>query len=716
MSFHQPNFSDYVRDFSFGFMDSVETDTMPLGATPDARNWFLAPVMEARDGGETGRRAVLRKRKAAESLSPVPMASEQTVDLLFWFVPENGSAQLLAACNAVLYRYDTSNQVFVSVGALTGFLPGTPIFALQFKDNVLLTDGHAMLRYTGSALLPMGLTAPGLPTLTAVTPGGLPNTAIYESFVVWYDSTMDHESSPSPVTATITMSGTNGTRRHGRPASPPSNATHWRVYVRRVDTSELNFFRTGVDQPVATLTYDEAASDTARRIAGPRPNENDPPPSSPPFLAVGVFKDYGIGIKPHQSYYAVSKLGDLESWHPSDVFALERGAGKPLRSVTAFREDVLLQKPNKTWRLDGDRPPFRAIPVHSEYGNVGKQSAIEVERVLYGWDEQKGPYRTDLTEWEPLGTNRLMRLLGELNRDELENIQVEVDPANTLVVWAVPASGRTQPRRRHLLAFNYRLSVWLPPVTGLEYACLCRYQPIGEALSLYAGDYWGRVYRLFQTNREGLPATATVTFQVLSATTSTVTVDTLGGTVALYTTGAGLAGLMALVVSPSGAYHWRRIRSNTADTITLDTLHDQMFSTVPDSTWTLHLGAVQAYWTVPWVDHRRPELLKRGGFLFVEGRSSVAHDVVTVQLRVNQSLSLESTWDFGMGAGGMLWGVDLWGVGAWGGGQTRGMHKQRINRTYYSAQLRVQSYLADTPVDITGVGLESDARPRKRVV
>jgi hypothetical protein len=347
---------------------------------------------------------------------------------------------------------------------------------------------------------------------------------------------------------------------------------------------------------------------------------------------------------------------------------------------------------------------------------VGPKSAIEVERVFYGWDEQQGPYRTDLVQWEPLATNRITTFLMNLNRDELRNIQVEHDAENTLVLWAVPCTSTIGTRRQHLLAWNYRLNCWYPPVTGLEYSALCSYQPVGGRYGSYVGDYWGRVFRLFAADREGVPGGATIKATAVSGTPDSVTVD---AATPLYTNGSGLAGLLVLLQSPSGGYQWRRILSNTATTITLDTVHDAPWTTMPgpvapgQKPWVVHLGATQSFWTTPWSDFGRPELLKRGGFLFVEGRATASGEVVTVLARFNQDTSAIFKYDFPFTASGAIWGEAIWGESTWGL-RSRLISKRRINVAFYSMQVRFEAFFADQAVDIAAYGVEGDSRPRKR--
>jgi hypothetical protein len=51
--------------------------------------------------------------------------------------------------------------------------------------------------------------------------------------------------------------------------------------------------------------------------------------------------------------------------------------------------------------------------------------------------------------------------------------------------------------------------------------------------------------------------------------------------VAFYTTGAGLMGLPVLHIDANGNTQWRRIQSNTANVLTLDTTNDSAWNTLP---------------------------------------------------------------------------------------------------------------------------------------
>jgi hypothetical protein len=701
VSLHVPELKFLNRDFSAGFLDSPESDTIPLGSSPSARNAVLVSVQEAGRGDEDGDRvrAIIRKRNGCVLTAATSMTAATEVAALFNFERETTSAELLAVCNGQLYKWD-GVSAYSTIGAAV-FSTSAAIRGMPFKNNIIVMDGTTMKRYNGTALFDVGQIAPtAAPGLATTGAGSI--TGTYEGYVVWYDSTLDHESSPSATSSAVAFAAQQ--RRWTKPAGAPgSNYDYWRIYARRTDTNEANFFKVA-DVAIATATYDEQVSDTARvdAGAGPLSSSNNPPPA---FAFMGLYKDHGIGVKADESYFYVSKQGDLESWHPSDKFAVERGRGKPLRACIQYGTETLLFKPTRTFRLVGDRLPFRVEPIHTEFGNVSQESGIEVERLFYGWDEQKGPYVTDLVNWRTLADNRISRTLSSFNRDYAADIKAEHVPDLNLVVWVL-STDSTQRRRRTMLAYNYRTAAWCAPITGLEFASLARFTTASEGVKLYVGDYWGRVYRMFSGDSDGAPSTSTLEATVTSATSSTV----VASGASFYTTGNGLAGQRVLVKSPAGAYQWRRIQSNTADTITLDTTNDVAWTTTPEAGWTVYAGAIEFYWWSPWVDMGLPDMLKRGGFLSVEGKSSSTANVLEVLARFNGDESVVTTYEFAFPTTGGVWGESLWGTGLWGARQRR-LKKQRINRAFYSMQVGFRSYRADRPVDVTAYGIGADRRP-----
>jgi hypothetical protein len=545
--------------------------------------------------------------------------------------------------------------------------------------------------------------------MIAVAPTGTGVTGTYESYYVWYDQVMDHESSPTDVTAQLVL--VNQAREHTKPTGVPSAAvTHWRAYTRRVDTNEFNFYRSAT-VPIGTAIVDENVSDTARRDAGAGPfsSDNDEPPGA--FAILVAWKGYGIGVLKDDDSYYVSKLGDLESWHPKNKFPVGRGDGEALTSVIPYGSDLLVTKGHQSYRLVGDALPFSLDPLHSRYGNVSQEAAIEVKGALFAWDREKGPYRTNTVNWEPLADGQIQGVLRTLNRTALGDIRATYSDVTDIIRWAVPVLGSI--RKRLVLKYHVGLSTWLPPDTGLEYASFTTFTS-GTGLGTYVGDEWGRVYELDSGDRDGVPAgVSTLVGAVLAGSATTVQVD---APAVLYTTGSGLAGLPVAVLSPAGDWQWRRVLSNTADTITLDTVNDTAWTTIPAAGWVVMVGGIQWYHWTPWLDFDRPEEEKSLHSLFVQGKMTSATHDLSVHLRFNDDAGVAEAKDYVFPTGTLsgVWGVMIWGTSLWGT-TTRRLRKQRIGRSAFSLQILFSNFYPDQPIDLTAFGVTADPLPGRKV-
>jgi hypothetical protein len=475
MSFVDPRSQFASKDFSGGYLDTPEPDSLPQSASPSAKNCLLISVQRSEDIGAA--RAVLRKRLGTRLVNPTAMTSSKTVDGLFEFQREGATSELLAVCNGLLKKFDNVDT-FNAVTAGSGFTVGNPTRMLAFRNNAFVSDGVQNLRYNGTQCWTVGFIAPtAAPAIAVVAGPGV--TGTYEGYAVWYDSVMDHESSPSAVTAATAFA--NQQRQWTKPAgAPPANVDFWRIYCRRTDTNERNYFRCA-SVAIATANVTESVSDGARTELGPNPSDNDVPPA---FALQEEFKGFRLGVKTNSSDLYVSKQYDAESQHPKNVFPIGgKGDSKPLRCVKKFGEECLLQKPRRTYRIVGDRLPFQFVPVHSSLGNVSQEAGIEVRGWFYAYDEIVGPYRTDLSRWQPLADNRIVTTITSVNRQNLDQIRAEHVPLYNLIIWAVPT---TTSRKRTLLAYNYVLDAWLPPITGFEYSSLSQFTTTDGQLGVYS--------------------------------------------------------------------------------------------------------------------------------------------------------------------------------------------------------------------------------------
>lgn len=702
MSYARPALSFGSRDFSPGFFDTPEADTLPPGATPDAKNCLLLSVELAAQTGSG--RAVLRKRLGSRLLNPTVIASAKAVDI-FEFLRDTGAAgELLAVCNGSAYKFDGTNT-FNAISGGTGFTVGNAVRMLPFRNNAFLSDGIQNLRYDGTSAKPVGFIAPtAAPALAVVAGPGV--TGTYEGYAVWYDSTMDHESSPS-ATGTATAFA-NQSRQWTKPAgAPPANVDKWRIYCRRTDTNERNFFRCA-EVAVGTATVTEIVSDGARTEIGPNPTDNDVPPA---FAFQEEFKGFRLGVRLNSSDVYVSKQYDAESQHPRNVFPIGgKGDQKAIRCVRKFGEECLVQKPRRSYRIVGDQLPFQFVPLQSSLGNVSQDAGLEVRSWYYAYDEAVGPYRTNLDTWEPLADNRIARIVATVNRQALDQIRAVHVAAYNLILWSVPTGSSS--RRRTLLPYNYVLDRWLPPITGCEYAALTEFTTSAGALGVYFGDYWGRVYELFSGEVDGVPSGDTSA--AIEACTSSLITCHVG--TAFYTTGSGLAGMPAVVKSPAGVWQWVRIQSNTPSQLTLDTTNGPSLSPVPDQAgWTVYVGAIEWYWMTPKSDHGRPEIQKRARWCVVQGRTTSSAAIVNVDLLLNQMASTNLTFTVQFPLGGLVWGRGQWGVDTWGNNTPESTRKRRIERSYFNAQFRFWNFLPNQPVILTAFGLGADPLSRRPV-
>lgn len=698
MSFVNPDFSEHVVDFAPGFQDSGETNALPKGATPDALNCFFDRV------GPQG--ASLKKRDGASLLNSAAMSLGASVDGLSEYPRPGFPPQLVAVCDGIAYHYESGGAAFAALVDGTGFTPGASAGSLVFRSQLYLYDGTNQLRYDGTSCYPIGFAKPTSVTdMTVTAPSGAGVTGTYESLYVWYDSVSDHESSPTEATTAVVF--TADARRHTKPGgSPPTNVDYWRAYVRRTDTYEASFFLAGTFA-IGSATGDEEASDTARRELAPLANSNDEPPN---FKAMAAWRGYVFGLVLDDYNLHVSKQGDGQSWHPKEVFPVRAG-GRDLRSVSVFGTELVLQSPRRSWHLVGTRVPFAIEEISGEWGNVSPDSGVEVDEFFYAWDEQRGPYRTDTLRWQSLADNRIEGVLASVNRDALRSIRAQVFPKANLVVWLVPTG--TQARPRTLIAYDYSLNAWLPPITGFEYTALSRFTSTVGETGLYMGDAWGRVYQLFTGGVDG-PPSGTTTATVTSATATTVTCDDA----TFYTTDDALAGMPVACLSASGALQWRRILSNTATTITLDTTHDNPWGIVPLAGWTILVGGIHWFWTSPWWTGGEPDVMKRGAFLMLQGRADENNTGITIRGRFNdvEATAQRKVYLYGSLDVGSVWGTARWGLSAWGGGSgtTRKTRKQRIGRTFHSCQFQFSNPYPNQAFTMVSYRVTADRLPRRR--
>lgn len=704
MSLTTPDLTYDIRSFQRGFMDTPDAARLPREASAFAANGFFYFA-----NGLSGE-CSFGKRQGARLVNPTAITAGSRVDLLYEFRREGVAAgELLAVCNGSLYKWDGAAS-FTLLDA-TGFGLNVPIEANTFRNLAFLMDGTTQQMYDGTSVLDIGFAAPtAAPALAAVAGPGV--TGTYQTLAVWYDSTHDHESSPTDYGTPVVF--TNQQRQHTKPTgSPPANVDKWRIYCRRTDTNEV-YFKLVAETAVGTATATEALADSARNLASnllaPLPNANDVPPV---FAFMCNAQGYGFGVQLNSSFVHVSANGDLQSWHPKDVLGVARGDGQNVTTIRTVGDGtsasgtmIIAQKARKTYQLQGDRMPFVPKELNPGFGNHSQASAIDAVGRYWAWDDEKGPYSTDLQgTWTSLVDGRIENVIATVN------LGAEIRACHVkklgLICWIVAVGSSL--RTRTMLAYNYVIGAWLPPITGIEYGALTTFQLSDGSVSFYVGDQWGRVYRYFTDDVEG-PPSGTLTAPVTAASASTVT----AASAAFYTAGDGLKGMPVAVVDAAGNWQWRTIQSNTGTQITIDTINGSVWGQTPDTTYTVVVGGIDWYWTTPLVDFEKPNLKKKGGYVYVELRAQTASFVLLVRGRLDDSASPASTSDTFLGPVNTgVWGSGLWGTMIWGTGNRR-TGKQRISRCFYGVQFQFGNGYPNQRAQIITFGFGADWLPRRR--
>lgn len=715
MSFGAPQLDYLVESFHPGYMDSPEPDSLPKGATPDAKNCLF-------DGLQLKPpRATLKKREGSRLLTPAAVVAGKGFDGLFEFRKVGQtSGRIVAVIDGKVWYWDNISA-FVQIGVTAPFAPGTKATFHVERNLLFIMDGTTTRCWDGvlvSDLFTPGQVAPtSAPVLTdgGVFGGSGITGGTYEDYAVWYDSTHDHESSPSALSAQVVLIAGHQ-RTHAKPAGAPgANYDKWRVYTRRVDTNETYFWRVA-EAAIAAPNISEALSDGARRLTtiGPLPLQNDPPPLT--FRLQAEYQGYRLGVIDNDDQIYVSKLGDPQSQHPTDILGVSRGSGGELRSIFKFGTECVVQKAAKTYRLKGDRMPFIPDEIHSTFGNVGPSSAVEVKGKFFGWDEEQGPYWTDLNlNWQPIGTARVQDTINAVPKTFADGIECVYLKALDLVLWSIP--NNVSGRRRTLLAYHVEFDSWLPPITGLEYACLVTFVNTNGSTNLYVGDYWGRLFQYFTDFVEGVPS-GTLVARVLAGSAGTVTCDfeqaqdlagdwqTTATAAAFYTTGAGLAGLPVLHVTAGGQHQWRRIQSNTGNVLTLDTTNDAAWNSIPVAGDQIVVGGLDWYWRSPIITFGDPFRKKKGHYVAVQAKpgSNLFRLALAGLMEGLRTVGFTRSFSLANSSG---WGKGAWGSMKWGGGDADAA-KTRLMRTFFGFAFEIANPYPNQPVSILQARVAAD--------
>lgn len=199
-----------------------------------------------------------------------------------WVYDERADGQ-----HSVFYL-DTAVTYSPAAGEYASAL-GFPLVTHQFRDELIISSGSpaALLRFyvdtdgAGSPhLFLLGVSTPGVPTITSQTTGGSLTPGQTYSYLVTYVDEKFRESSPSD-SVSVTLTGSNDAvnlAQNGGAYDSGGGETYWNIYRMNPGSKTFNLV---VQLPLSTTTYTDVASDDTVNAgqAAPSPGENDPPGS-----------------------------------------------------------------------------------------------------------------------------------------------------------------------------------------------------------------------------------------------------------------------------------------------------------------------------------------------------------------------------------------------------------------------------------------------------
>jgi hypothetical protein len=626
---------DTLDNWPAGVMTAIEADQLPVGAAPRGRNSAFSSI-----GPD---RAKVSFRKGATPALPTPLATEPEVRGGFYFRRENGNTyHLIAAKDGTLWKRD---PILGTVALVHTFTPDTPRpgFATA-SDSLFVLNGTDAVKFDGTTVTKFGvLPASGAPT-SAIAAGGALPAGTYEFFTTHYNATSGTESARGPTTLPLTVAaGDKVTLSWGPPLDP--QVTHVLIYARRLEVGS-NFYRIiagttpaadagtgGFPVAVTSVAVSFTANQwSAFKTLAPAINDKVPPPAG---AMHPVWHKSRLFVHDKSNVY-YSDLEKPESFNIVDRReAINPKDGDEIITIHSTNNVLLVLKRKRCYIINGADPASWSVDELSPV--IGTDSAESIvtdpNGTTYWWDHTVGPVVWSGLGVKPegIGVSLVAPSLDPtaLNQNRFDLVVAGVDshPLRQRVLFAVPEFGKT--RNNRIIPFNYQLKrfeaeFWNP----FDVASMWTADDAAGQQWLWMGGYSGRVYQWWLGNNDGVPTGEVNAGRVLASGNDTLTCRKPDGTTPAWTVNS-LKDLALYAINQSGDdVQRRRILSNTADTLTVETA----WGINPNDTFTFAIGACDFQWDSPWEHGQFPFNKKRYEYFFVEVSSPNSGVLVTVDL------------------------------------------------------------------------------------
>lgn len=585
------------------------------------------------------------------------------------------------------------------------------------NDLCFIVNGTDRLKFNGTTFTNIGIDRPTVGSMAGAAGSAGLHNGTYELRVTFANSSTGHESSASD-TASATVTVTNDEIDWSNiPVSADPQVDTRYLYARNIAT-QTKFYRVGTVADNVTTTATTSILDANATTVAPTTTGNNRIPAGTRYLAY----HQGRLFAATSTALYWSPLTTPEAFNPLDTDGINEGDGQAITGLYSDGEVLLVFKDTRTYGIfNGNNPlTWQIREIDDQHGCVSHRTIASANGYIYWWSST-GLVRYNGSSVEHIGETLMGDVSEAINYRAFAAASATHDEVQNRLLVALPANG--QSRATRIIPFHTTLGVfeanyWDPMDTA----------SLGTAVDrdgvprTWLGNYAGQLFRLWDTNNDGVAEGTVTGTWVATATsasvfTSLVTTDADGDTVAasLDTTGAGLLERKVTWVDSSGNFvseTRRRITANTATGFTQDTA---TVGFTIGATYTYIIGGPDFQWDTPWRTYNLPWVKKRYEFfhLLLKGLNSGASSRIVLSFDYDDSVAAARRRSIATTGGGGLFDSAIFDQDVWDiAGNIRARY--RVSRVGFSWRARIRNSEANQPMAILMIGMDAVTQTGKR--
>lgn len=690
------------QGFPFGVIHATDATLLPPTASPRGLNSALA--------SSTQGVPFVQKRKGLRTINRTPISGSPALTGLFNYrrIANNTDYLLLFGIDGSLSNYDVSTGTLSSITTSLSAGDLYPDFETA-NDLCFMIDGTNAIKYDGTSVTNFGITRPTVGTMAGAAGAAGLHNGTYELRVTYGNSDTGAESSASDTATTTVTVANQAIDWSNIPVSPDAQVDRRYLYVRNIAT-QTQFFRVGTVMDNVATTATTSVLDANATIKAPSTTSRNPPPTGVKFLA---YHQGRMFVADDTNVYW-SELDAPEAFSSLSVDGINKGDGEKITGLVSDHEVLLVLKEHRVYGIfNGNNPTTWQVRLVSADTGCASHRTIVRQNGWTLWWSPRGLVRWDGSVVDLVG----LRLYGSIddtyNTEEFIRASAAPIRAEDRYIVAVPSTG--QVRATRIIPFNVTLGVfeatyWDP----MDAAVVGEAVDASGASRAWLGNYAGQLFRVNDTNADGIAEGATTGTWVATGTSVSAFTNLVSDT-ALDTTGAGLIERKVSWFDADGEFvseTRRYITANTADSFTLSVAVDG-FTVGQTYTWVV--GGPDFQWDTPWRTYDAPWIKKRYThcLLLVKGLNYGASARLTIafdyddanangkETTLNTS-SAAGTWD------SAIWDQDVWDVAA------NVQARFRVGRVGFAWRVRLRNSEANQPFAMLKLGMDAAMETEKR--